>query len=121
MRSPEQWIGGSQEIGRPIDWIPIALKGWAGLTWKPIILVLPLLLGACTAGQTAAVNLGIEKIKSANDTVAHVLIQDTCAMTVGAYNRLEKPTDRRGVDLLCGGDGEDAITLGDLQRFMEAQ
>ncbi len=47
MRSPEQWIGGSQEIGRPIDWIPIALKGWAGLTWKPIILVLPLLLGGC--------------------------------------------------------------------------
>ena len=92
--------------------------------WKPIYLVLLLLLGACTAGQTAAVNLGIEKVKAGNDTAAQVLIQSTCAMTVGAYNRLEKPTDRRGVDLLCGGDGEDAVTQEDLQRlqrFMEAQ
>ena len=88
--------------------------------WIPIA-ILPVFLGACTAQQNAVVNLGIERVKAGNDTLAQVLIQDTCAMTVGAYNRLEKPTDRRGVDLLCGGDGEDAITLGDLQRFMEAQ
>ena len=85
----------------------------------PIFFVL--LLGACTAQQAAVINLGIEKVKATNDTTASVLIQSTCGMTVGAYNRLESPTDRRGVDLLCGGDGEDPITLQGLQRFLDAQ
>ena len=89
--------------------------------WPPGILVLALLLGACTAQQAAVIELGIGKAKAANDTTAHVLIQSTCGMTYGAYNRLESPTDRRGVDLLCGGNGEDPITLQDLQRFLEAQ
>ena len=85
------------------------------LIWIPII-VLALLLGACTA-----VTQGIEKVKGVNDSTAMLLIQSTCAMTVGAYNRLEKPTDKRGVDLLCGGDGKDPITLESLQRFLDAQ
>ncbi len=89
--------------------------------WIPIILALTLLLGACTAQQAAVIDLGIERVKAANDTTAQVLVQSTCGMTVGAYNRLESPTDRRGVDLLCGGDGEDPITLQDLQRFLEAR
>lgn len=82
---------------------------------------LALLLGACTAQQAAVVDLVTEKVKATNDTAARTLIQSTCGMTVGAYNRLESPADRRGVDMLCGGDGEDPITLGDLQRFLEAQ
>ncbi len=83
--------------------------------------LLALLLGACTAQQAAVVSLATEKVKAANDTTAKTLIVTVCGMTVGAFNRLGSPTDRRGVDLLCGGDGEDAITLGDLQRFLEAQ
>ncbi len=82
---------------------------------------LALLLAACTTGQTTAVNLATEKIKTANDTTAETLIVTVCGMTVGAYNRLGSPMDRRGVDLLCGGSGEDPITLDDLQRFLEAQ
>lgn len=91
------------------------------LAYIPIYLVLALLLGACTAQQAAIINLGIEKVKATNDTTAMVLIQSTCSMTVGAFNRLENPTDMRGVDLLCGGSGDDPITLQDLQRFLEAQ
>lgn len=90
------------------------------LAFAPVI-VLALLLGACTAQQAAVVSVATEKVKATNDTVARTLIQSTCGMTVGAFNRLESPTDKRGVDLLCGGDGEDPITLGDLQRFLEAQ
>ena len=87
--------------------------------WKPIFLAL--FLGACTAQQSAVIDLGIVKVKAANDTTAKTLIVTVCGMTVGAYNRLESSTDRRGVDLLCGGDGEDPITLQDLRRFLEAQ
>lgn len=86
-----------------------------------IIPVFVLLLGACTAQQAAVIDLGIGKVKAANDTTAKTLIVTVCGMTVGAYNRLERPTDRRGVDLLCGGDGEDPITLQDLRRFLEAR
>ena len=86
-----------------------------------ILTFLALFLGACTAQQAAVIDLGIEKVKAGNDTTAKTLIVTVCGMTVGAYNRLESPTDRRGVDLLCGGDGEDPITLQDLRRFLDAQ
>jgi len=82
---------------------------------------LVLFLAGCTAQQAAVINLGIEKVKTSNDTTATVLIQSTCGMTVGAYHRLENPIDKRGVDLLCGGNGEDPITLQSLQRFLETQ
>ena len=91
------------------------------LVYQPIFLALTLVLGACTTGQGAVVQLGIEKIKTVNDNAAQVMIQSTCAMTVGAYNRLQKPTDKRGVHLLCGGNGDDPITLESLRRFIEAQ
>ncbi|KKK88679.1 hypothetical protein LCGC14_2740710 [marine sediment metagenome] len=88
------------------------------LFWSLGILVL---LGACTAQQSAVVDLGVAKVRDGNDTTAKTLIATVCGMTVGAYNRLESPTDRRGVDLLCGGDGEDPLTRQDLQRFLDAQ
>jgi hypothetical protein len=46
--------------------------------------------------------------------------QSTCGMTLGAYHRLESPTDRQGVDLLCGGTWDRPVTVGDLQRLLEA-
>ena len=87
--------------------------------FRPIALAL--LLGACTAQQAAVVDLGVAKAKATNDTTAKTLIATVCGMTVGAYNRLGSASDRQGVDLLCGGNGEDPITLGDLRRFLEAQ
>lgn len=89
------------------------------LLYIPIFL--PLLLGACTAQQAAVVNLGLEKVKATNDTTAQVLIQSTCGMTLGAYHRLESPTDKQGADLLCGGTWDPPITLQDLQRFLDAR
>ncbi|MFQ5774212.1 MAG: hypothetical protein ACE5GS_06830 [Kiloniellaceae bacterium] len=79
-----------------------------------------LALAACTAAQQAAVQGGVEKIKDANDAVALTLIQAACGMTVGAYHRLENPVQKRGVDLLCGGDGQDPLTAGDVERLMRA-
>ncbi len=84
-------------------------------------IALALLLGACSVPQTAAISYGVAKVKAANDTAAKTLIVTVCGMTVGAYNRLESASDRQGVDLLCGGDGENPITLQDLRRFVEAQ
>ena len=89
--------------------------------WKPIILVLALLLGACTAQQAAVINLGFAKIKTGNDTTAKTLIVTVCGMTLGAYHRLESPTDKQGADLLCGGTLDRPITLQDLRRFLDAQ
>ena len=85
------------------------------------VIALALLLGACIAPQAALVDLVTEKVKAANDTAAKTLLVTVCGMTVGAHNRLESASDRQGVDLLCGGDGEDPITLQDLRRFVEAQ
>ena len=89
------------------------------LVWLPIVLV-PL-LGACTAQQNAMVKLGIENVKAANDTKAQVLKQGLCAMSVGAKNRNFNAAEKRHIEGLCYGDGEKPITLGDLQRFMQAQ
>lgn len=91
------------------------------LIYQPIFLTLVLLLGACTAGQSAVVNLGIEKVKVAKDTEAQVLKQGLCAMGVGAKNRNFNAAEKRHIEGLCGGDGEDPITLESLQRFMDTR
>lgn len=87
----------------------------------PIVLVSLLFLGACTGTQKAAIQGGIDKIKKGNDTTASTLIQSTCGITIGAFNRLENLNYRRGVDLLCGGDGEDPITLKDLNLILSVK
>ena len=83
-----------------------------------IAIALALLLGACSAQQAALVDLNVAKVQAAHDLTARTLIASVCAMTKGAYNRLDSPAHRRGVDLLCGGDGEDPITLSALRQFL---
>ncbi len=85
------------------------------------VIALALALGACTTQQDAIIGLGVAKVQATNDTAAKTLIATVCGMTVGAYNRLGSASDRQGVDLLCGGDGESPITLQDLRRFVETQ
>ena len=75
--------------------------------WKPIYLACALLLGGCTAG-----------IQDGADTAAQTLIVSTCGMTVGAYKRLDNPNHQRGVDLLCGGNGEEPVTKQDLRDLL---
>ena len=82
-------------------------------------IALALLLGACSAQQAALVDLNVAKVQAAHDLTARTLVDSVCAMSVGAYNRLGSPADRRGVDLLCGGSGEDPITLSALRQFLE--
>lgn len=88
---------------------------------RKLFCALALLMGACTVQQDALIEYGIEKVKAANDTTAEVLIQSTCGMTLGAYYRLESPTDRQGGDRLCGGTWGRPVTVGDLQRLLEAR
>ncbi len=85
------------------------------------LFVLVLLLSACTSQQAAVLDLGVAKVRAGNDSVAKSLIATVCGMTVGAYHRLESPLARRGIDSLCGGDGNDPITLRDLEAFLDAQ
>ncbi len=84
-------------------------------------IALALLLGACTSGQAALVDLNVAKIKAAHDLTARTLISSVCAMSVGAYYRLESPLARRGIDSLCGGDGSAPVTIEGLAAFLEAQ
>ena len=68
--------------------------GWAPALWIPIIILAVLLLGGCTAGSKAALQDGA-------DTAAQTLIVAPCAMTVGAYKRLDDVLQKTGVDFLC--------------------
>ena len=86
-----------------------------------VAIALALLLGACSAQQAALVDLNVAKVQAAHDLTARTLIASVCAMTKGAYNRLDSPAHQRGVDLLCGGDGEDPVTLSGLRQFLEIQ
>ena len=88
---------------------------WAGL------LLIGLLLGGCSLGQKAALQAGIQAAQDAKDAEALLLKQGVCAMGIGAKNRVLTPEERRHAEGLCGGDGEEPITMGDLQRFLEAQ
>ena len=84
----------------------------------PTFLIGALMLGGCTAGSKAALQTSIAGIQDGADTAAQTLIVSTCGMTVGAYKRLDNPNHQRGVDLLCGGNGEEPVTKQDLRDLM---
>ncbi len=86
--------------------------------WIPIIPACALMLAGCTAGSKAALQTGIAGIQDGADTAAQTLIVSTCGMTVGAYKRLDNPNHQRGVDLLCGGNGEEPVTKQDLRDLL---
>ncbi len=91
-------------------------KLFPGLAFASFIVV-ALILSGCTAGSKAALQTGIAGIQDGADTVAQTLIVSTCGMTVGAYKRLDNPNHQRGVDLLCGGNGEEPVTKQDLRDW----
>ena len=64
------------------------------------VLALILLLSGC-AGFQAGVPVAIEKGRAAADTAAQANLALTCAVTVGAYFRLENPNQQRGIGLIC--------------------
>ncbi len=89
-------------------------RGFAG----PLLGAL-LLLPACTTVQRAVVGQGVEKIRQAKDTEAEVLKAGVCAMSIGAYHRVNNATERRALDVLCGGEWARPVTADDLRALRE--
>ena len=83
-----------------------------------------LLLGAfflagCTAAQRAVVGVGVEHARQAKDAEAEVLKAGVCAMSIGAYHRVNTDTERRALDVLCGGQWQRPVTADDLRALRE--
>ncbi len=76
-----------------------------------------LLLSACTSVQRAVVDRGVEKIRQAKDNEAEVLKASVCAMSIGAYHRVNNATERRALDVLCGGEWARPVTADDLRTL----
>jgi len=62
-----------------------------------------ILLGACTPAQQLALSSGVERGQNAKDTEAQLLKASVCAMSIGAYYRVNTMIERRALDVLCGG------------------
>ena len=69
-----------------------------------------LLLSGC-AEVAAGLEGGTEKARTAKDLEARVLIDSTCAMGIGAWNRLKNPNEQVGAMLLCGGQSNELLTI----------
>ncbi len=78
-------------------------------------------LSACTPVQQAIVGQGVENIRAAKDTEAEVLKASVCAMSIGAYHRVNNATERRALDVLCGGEWTQPITADDLRAFRKIE
>jgi len=72
-------------------------------------------LAACTGAQQAIVGQGIEAARQAKDAEAESLKATVCAMSIGAYHRVNTDIERRALDVLCGGQWERPITADDLR------
>jgi len=72
-----------------------------------VVVLVALLLGGCSEGGRALLNLSVEKVEYGADSAAEALVAAPCAMTAGAYFRLENPNQRRGVELLCSSRPEE--------------
>ena len=77
------------------------------------------LVAACTPVQQAAVGQGVENIRATKDAEADILKASVCAMSVGAYHRVNTATERRALDVLCGGEWTRPITADDLHSLRE--
>lgn len=77
------------------------------------------LVAACTPAQQAAVGQGVARIRQAKDAEAEVLKASVCAMSLGAYHRVNNATERRALDVLCGGEWTRPVTADDLRRLRD--
>lgn len=79
------------------------------------------LVSACTPVQQAWVGQGVENARAAKDSEAEVLKAGVCAMSIGAYHRVNNATERRALDVLCGGEWTQPITADDLRSFRKIE
>ena len=64
-------------------------------------LILALPLAGCSEAGRALISTSIDKVEYGADTAGEALVKAPCAMTAGAYFRLENPNQKKGVELLC--------------------
>ena len=76
-----------------------------------------LLLGACSAAESALIQGGVKKIQDAKDTEALTLKAGLCAMSVGAKNRQFNTAERQYIEGLCYGDAKPTITMESLREL----
>ncbi len=76
-------------------------------------------VAACTPVQQAIFDQGVEKARTAKDAEPEVLKAGVCAMSIGAYHRVNNATERRALDVLCGGEWARAVTADDLRTLRE--
>ncbi len=73
------------------------------------------LMAGCTTAQKAALGQGVEAVRQAKDTEADILKAGVCAMSIGAYHRTNNDTEKRALDVLCGGAWERPVTADDVR------
>ena len=83
-----------------------------------------LLLGAfflagCTSTQQAILDQGLDAAREAKDAEAETLKATVCAMSIGAYHRVNTDEEQRALDVLCGGQWERPVTADDLRALRE--
>lgn len=81
-----------------------------------------LLLGAfflagCSSTQQAILDQGIDAARQAKDAEAETLKVTVCAMSIGAYHRVNTDEERRALDVLCGGQWERPVTADDIRAL----
>jgi len=68
----------------------------------PLLLALPLLLGACAQVQTMGMSLA-EQRRQMNDMQARAIMAATCDIALGSYFRELSDVERQYAALVCGG------------------
>ncbi len=63
------------------------------------------------------IDQGVENIRGAKDAEADLLKASVCAMSLGAYHRVNNATERRALDVLCGGEWTRPVTADDLRNL----
>ncbi len=48
-----------------------------------------------------------------------MLKASVCAMSIGAYHRVNNPAERRALDVLCGGEWERPVTADDVRALRD--
>lgn len=84
-----------------------------------ILAVLVLVLASCTSAQKAFVGQSVEAVKQAKDAEAALLKVSVCAMSIGAYHRVNNATERQALDVLCGGDWARPVTADDVRALRD--
>ncbi len=75
----------------------------------------------CAPGQQLAVVGGMQAAQRAKDAEAQVLKASVCAMSIGAYYRINSELERRALDALCGGLDGALASVDDLTTARERE